>query len=274
MKTVKIFTIAILLLGYVSQSFSSLLVTPTRITFDARDRVAEVTLVNTSNEIRQYKLEWIEKKQNENNQYSNLTEAEIAEFAVASPYIRFSPRRVTLKPGESQKVKLLARRRADMKLPEYRSHLRFTALPPALTNATEDEQTSGIQLKLNLLLSYTIPVVLRAQPTNVDVGIESIKFDSVNATNKKGDATVVVTRKGNSSAYGNLILLHRIAKTDAFEPVGYTNGVNIFHEQSRNTLVIPWTEKPYTPAGEIKVVFEGTKEMSGLFYVEKILPLF
>lgn len=274
MKIIKIFTVVILLFVCVAPASASLLVTPTRVTFDSRDRVEEVTLVNTSDEVRQYKLEWVEKTLSENNQYSNLSEAEIADFAIASPYIRFSPRRVTLKPGESQKVKLLARRKSDMNKPEYRSHLRFTALPTALTNADEDEEASGIQLKLNLLLSYTIPVVLRTQATEVQVGIETIEFESINANNKQGDATVYITRKGNSSAYGNLTLLHRVGSNDAFEPVGYTNGVNIFHEQSRNKLIIPWTEKPYSPAGEIKVIFEGTKEMADLFYVEKVMPLF
>lgn len=275
MKPINVFVLLILFFGFVAEVSSSLLVTPTRVTFGARDRVEEVTLVNTSDVVRRYKLEWVQNRQDENNQYFRLSDSEIETFAIASPFVRFSPRRVTLKPGESQKVKLLARRQANMEFPEYRSHLRFTALPPDLTDANDDEENvSGVQLKLNLLLSYTIPVVLRTEATNVQVKIDKIDFTAINANNKVAEATIYFSREGNTSAYGDATLYHRVSNNDDFEPVGYTKGINIFHEQKKARIVIPWTEKPYNPAGEIKVVFEGIKEMKGQFYTEMVQSLY
>ncbi|MFT5542804.1 MAG: fimbrial chaperone protein [Arenicella sp.] len=273
MKILKTLTLTALLIAYCAQSAASLIVTPTRVTFESRDRVKEVILINPSDVTRQYKLEWVEQKRDENNGYSVLSDAQAQNFAIASPYIRFSPRRVTLQPGESQKVKLLARRRSEMTMPEYRSHLKFTALPPSLTESNDDE-SSGMQLKLNLLLSYTIPVVLRTVKTNVSVDIDKISFTPPSAENETPQALVFLTREGDSSAYGNLTLFHRENSNAPYEPVGYSNGLNIFHEEKNSQRAIAWTEKPYSVGGELKVVYQGVEEMKGAFYAEKVLAFF
>jgi hypothetical protein len=107
----------------------------------------------------------------------------------------------------------------------------------------------------------------------VEVDIVDITFEPLTANNKSADVTVLVSRKGNVSLYGNMTLLHRATSNDEFEPVGFTNGVNVFHERDRNTITIPWTEKPYVAGGQIKVVFEGAKEMAGAFSIDRIVDL-
>jgi P pilus assembly chaperone PapD len=275
MKILKILTLTALLIVYCAQSLASLLVTPTRVTFNSRDRVKEVILVNSSNFTRRYRVEWVEQKRGaDTNGYLALSDAQAQNFAIASPYIRFSPRSVRLKPGESQKVKLLARRKSDMTLPEYRSHLKFTALPPIVTESNDGDESSGMQLKLNLLLSYTIPVVLRTAKTNVSVNIDKISLVPPSAKNRFATVLVFLTRDGDSSAYGDITLFHRENSNAPYDAVGYSNGVNIFHEENKSKRVLSWSVKPYSVGGEIKVVYQGVKEMKGLFYAEKVLALY
>lgn len=274
MKLLKMITLLVLIMGPTLQAYSSLLVSPTRITFEQRERVEEVVLVNTSQEVRRYKLEWVEKRQESTNSYTDLLDTEAADFSTASPFIRFSPRRVTLRPNESQTIKLLARRSSNMTEPEYRSHLKFTALPPELTDRKEPNViSSGMNMELMLLLSYTVPVILRTEKSNVAVNIADVEIHISADNSKHTEVVVALTRVGTTSAYGNLTLLHRTNSTEPFGAVGFTNGVNLFHEISKNTIVIPWTEKPFVGVGEIKIVFEAANSKSSALYAEKIIKL-
>lgn len=241
------------------QSFASLLVTPSRIAFDARDRTKEVILLNTSNQVRSYKLEWINQRQNTQGGYTLLTEGEMENFGIAEKYLRFSPRRVTLQPGESQKIKIMARRKGDMSMPEYRSHLKFIALPPDLTNgSTENETSEGISMKLHLLLSYTIPVILRTQEPDREVSISSMAFN----TDIKGKQTLTleVSKRTPTSVYGDFTVYH--ISNNEEKAVAFLNGVNLFHEQEVMKLTIPMHHKLDKVSGRLKIVYKGSGEFA------------
>ena len=112
--------VLILLLTISSVVEASLLISPTRIAFGDRDRVQRVTLINSSSEVKTYRLEWVEQRVNNQGGYEILTPEQAAIFPVASKYIRFTPRQVTLQPGQRQTIKLLARRGKDIQNNEYR----------------------------------------------------------------------------------------------------------------------------------------------------------
>lgn len=251
------------------QAAADLLVTPTRLTFEARERTEQVTLINTGTETRTYKLEWLEQKQTEGLGYSIMTGDGVEQFNIASPYIRFSPRRVRLAPGESQMVKLLLRRKADMNSPEYRSHLKFTALPPAADNeSTDSSDSSGMSIKFNVLTSYTIPVVISNSNADLDLTVSQIKFSKTNDKNYTGNLEFTVEKQVARGVYGDMTLFFKAVGTDTYLPVGYLNGVNMFHESKKISSTIAWSEKIDIQNGELKLVYKGVKEFKGKFEVE------
>jgi fimbrial chaperone protein len=262
--------ICTLLMLFSLHTVASLLVTPSRIAFDARDRSKEVILVNTSNQVRSYKLEWVNQRQNEKGEYVKLADEELEAFGGAEQYLRFSPRRVTLQAGESQKVKLMARRRGNMPLPEYRSHLKFIALPPDLVNKTnEDSVGEGISMKLHLLLSYTIPVILRTESPSAKVSISNMTFADI-ATNRQVLSFQMDKTKA-TSVYGNFTVYHLLNGNE--KAVGFLNGVNFFHEQEKVQMQIPMHNKLTSVSGELKIVYQGTGEFADIIIDENSIAL-
>lgn len=253
-------TLSILLMLISQSVFASLLVTPTRVVFDHRDRTAEVVVVNTSNTEKNYKVEWINQAQGQGGGYVQLSEQELLQFPRADQYIRFAPRRVTLQPGESQTIKLMARRKNDMSAAEYRSHLRFTALPDTtLSSAAQQESSSGVNIRLNMLLSYSIPVVMRTTKPETTVSLSDL-----NLINRPADGKEALEFKVNkaipNSVYGNFTIIHE--HNGQQTEVGYLNGVNIFseleHFKTNIVLLQPVREK----GGKLTLVYKGTQEFA------------
>ena len=120
---------ALLVTGYSAslQAAGSLLVTPTRIVFEQRDRSAQVTLVNQSDQTSNFRISFIRQNMTEDGEFLPVPEGQDGMFS--DSMIRYSPRQVSLPPGQSQVIRLALRRPADLADGEYRSHMLFQALP-------------------------------------------------------------------------------------------------------------------------------------------------
>ena len=254
--------LAVLLFIYLFSSAlsASLLITPSRVAFAPNERSKEVILLNTSAEPKSYMVEWVNQAQNKDGAYRPLTAQEEDTFPKAEEYLRISPRRVTLQPGENQKVKLILRRKTDMEALEYRSHLKFTALPNEISNPEETEETTeGISIKLNLLLSYTIPVIVRTDEPNDNVKIVNVKLEQ--GQNSKGLVNFALRKNHASSIFGNFTVYHQDAMGKVSE-VGYLNGVNMFSEVNEMYTSINLL-KPYSElAGKLQIRFNGKSEFT------------
>ncbi|MDZ7923746.1 MAG: DUF916 domain-containing protein, partial [Marinagarivorans sp.] len=177
---------------------ANLLIKPFRVVLDEKTRTAEVTLLNNSDETKTYSIGWEEKQQNSNGSYMDLTSA--TPFS-ATPYISHSPRKVTIKPGEYQKIKLRLKMPANMKDGEYRSHLQMKVSENARAPATESAPVKGMQIQIIPQLSFTIPVMIRKGPNNVKSEINYIKVTKNNKDKQQVD--VMLQRTGDYSSYGS-----------------------------------------------------------------------
>lgn len=253
---------------------AELLITPSRIAFGQQDRLKEVILVNTANETRTYALSWVHLKQLENGSYKSIDEAELPSFSTAAEFIRFSPRRVTLQPNENQRIKLNLRRSQSMKEAEYRSHLKFTVIPNELLLAQEKEQiVEGVQVKLNLFLSYSIPVIVKTKTETPKVSILDLNFENKREADNFGNIGLSINKIGDTSIIGDITVYFKAQGSDSFVPIGYNNNVSIYHERQKIRVKIPWIE-PVTPSkGEIKIVYKGTKETADKFISEALLSI-
>jgi hypothetical protein len=270
--SIGVFFAALLLMTGTLPAFADLLVTPKRVVFDDRDRTQQVVLINSSNTARSYRLEWREQQQLPNGGYKTLTQEEAQGRKMASEVMRFSPRQVRLAPGERQVIKILVRRRANMELGEYRSHILFAALP--IAEEPSSVADDGIQMRLNVLVSYSIPVIMNVGYEAPQIFVSDMKVTPTASPDKKfADIELTFDKTGDYSAYGKIKAYYRPASEQDYKEVAVLNGVNMFAETNEYLARLAWMRPPEQGAGDLKILIEGDAEHTGLVFAEEVFSI-
>jgi len=253
--------VCLTLLGlfFINSAYANLMIAPQRIVLEERERSASVNLINTASTRTTYRLHWVQKKQKPNGQYIDLP-SNSNEIPNASSMLRFSPRQVTLEPGEKQTIRIAVRRHKNMTHGEYRSHLLFQALP---NQDTEASSGKGAKIKINLLLGFAIPVIVRQGKLNGTAKVANVE---IKKTVQKGKAfygaLITLKRGGSHTAYGSLKVMWKPRLTSAYKQVAILNNVALYPES--NTIQYQAGLKDFKPNnGYIKVIYEGRKEYEG-----------
>lgn len=250
---------------------ADLFISPLRVVFDGRDRSALVTLVNRSDEINTYRIFWQDKQySNEKSNYIDIEELGTAGGGV-SEMVRYSPRQITLKPGENQKIRLAVRKPADLASGEYRSHLVFQKIPniPAETLAKQE----GATMRLYVNLSFAIPIFVRENITN-----DSVKASITNASLTKDEddnsplLNVSITKEGAQTAYGKIVVYNMEEGATEGSVVGILNNAAVLKENNKRSFVVDLDEGPIT-GNRLYVVYKGAEEYSGITWSEQIINL-
>src|SRR6476469_8742663 len=137
-----------------------LLVAPTRIILDGR-RGTEIVLNNVGNEPATYRISVEFRRMPHDGQLADVTDPTPREKATADMII-YAPRRVTLAPNEPQSIRIAARPPQGLPDGEYRVHLLFRAIPPAVPVVPASaDGPKGLHLQLIPIYGVTIPVIVR-----------------------------------------------------------------------------------------------------------------
>ena len=80
----------------------------------------------------------------------------------AKDWVRFSPRRIKLGPGEHQTVRVVVRKPADLAPGEYTARLLIQAIPPARKKG--EGPSEQIQINLDIVYGISIPVNIKHNP--------------------------------------------------------------------------------------------------------------
>ncbi len=182
-------------------------ISPTRIVIPANQKSASVTITNSSSTEVAYRMNLIEMGLNENGSFNILQPHQIpASQRSAKPYVRFSPRQVRLKPGQSQVVRAIVRRGSLPVQGEYRSHLRLQALP-VLSTADLEDATQGdpvlVQSSARIELGVTIPVIIRHGKTESSVTLDEVRLN-FNNDGTANIARLLLGLKGTRSSFGDI----------------------------------------------------------------------
>ena len=243
---------------------AGLLISPLRAMLNERDRSTAITLINSGDSPRTYRVSWTEKRVTSTGQYIALTEEEMKTFPIASPILRISPRQVTLAPNQRQTVKIAARRPKGLADGEYRSHLTFTVLPKKNTEA-ELEGATGI--KLNVLLNYSIPVIFRQGKLKHKSTIKAVELVN-NKNTGMVNMKVKMLHAGKASTAGSIYAYWTPNGSKNETLVGTLNSVNFFPDVSERTFTL--MGQKFTPKkGKLRVIHKGKKEFSGEVFDEK-----
>jgi len=159
----------------------------------------------------------------------------------ADNLIRYSPRQVTLKPGQSQVVRLSLRKPHDLKDGEYRSHMSFKAIPDnaGINISQPNKNSDSIGVKLTAVVSVTIPVIVRHGKTDVAVSIDSLKLLPPTKEVPKPVLSLELQREGSQSVYGDFVA--ELESDGKKTIVGQMNGVAVYTPNKSRTVKLALT---------------------------------
>lgn len=203
-------------------------------TDSAKSKSGQLRFTNTSNQQRTYDIKFVNFKQERDGSYTPIDQA-IPGNPFADKFLDYSPRQVTLKPMESQVVRVQRRGMATATDGEYVSHLLIQERTSNLYGAYAEEK-SGLDIQLEALYGVSIPVMIEKGRLSSDAKIQSAKI----IKSPTGDATaeVPVTNLGNRSFYGSVVI-----KEDGKE-IGSIQKFRIFMTAPTRVLKVPLNSNP------------------------------
>ena len=247
---------------------ADLMITPTRVLFQDRDRFKEVTLVNNGEKPQVYEISWVFfQMQEEGTPYKSVASS-VTDFDL-SKYMVFTPRRITLAPGASQKIRLALRRPEKVPEGDFRAHLKFAVVPDPVDDSKHVGGKPAAVVKINV--GYTIPVIFRSGRPDVTADIGQIDIER-DAKTGRLKVRVPITRDGGPySILGDLFLYHEGPNGE--EQVGRVSNANLFPEIGRRVFDVPLVKE--IAGGSLRVVLKRdiTEKDGGGVYAEKTFPL-
>ena len=257
-------------------AYAELLITPTRVLIKDNERFALVTLVNTSNSLKTYEIGFRYFKMREEGGLYDGVEKSVTDFDLGKS-LMFSPKRISLTPGASQKIRLSLRRPAEpIPLGDYRVHLTFSSIPndPKAEAAMQPKRESlsqdrKIGAEVKIYVGFTIPVVLRVGESNAKATIGQVSL----STNEKGNMQVNVPfnrDEGPYSVIGHLFIFH-LKPDGTEEKVGEMSNAHIFPEVKRRVFNVALTKNVHS--GSLKVVLRSGERGVDTILAEKTFPI-
>ena len=238
----------------------NLLITPKRVVFEGQKRVMEVTLANVGQDSAKYNISFLQYRVNADGAYEGITVPDPGQN-FADKNIRFFPRTVRLAPSESQVIKLQLTKIEQLEPGEYRSHLYFRAVPNQKALGEEDTKidSTAIAIKIIPIFGITIPVIIRVGESSTTVNITNLKLETAaDGTNK---LLLTITRSGNMSAYGDLLISH-ISSNGKESKIGLIQGVAVYTPNLLRRLQIDLENKPSVDLhkGTIRVLYSSQSD--------------
>ena len=212
-----------------------LLIAPTRVIVSGAGS-SEVVLSNIGNTPATYRISLELRRMEPDGNFREIAEAEATPAEKAAlEMVRHAPRRITLLPGQPQAVRISARPAPELPDGEYRVHMSFRAVPPAVTpeDAARDAAAAGggLTIKLTPVYGITIPVFVRKG--NLD-GKAVIANAHLVRNSDGAYVELDMTRSGQRSVYGELI-----GKTPSGEVLFTMRGVAVYAELTKRTVRVP-----------------------------------
>ena len=241
---------------FAGQVQAVLMITPFRVVLDEKNRTAEVTLLNTTEKTNVYRMSWQDKEQTSLGSYVNVEMPEENQHGV-SEMVRQSPRKVTVKPGKYQRIRLRLRMPADLPDGEYRSHLLMKVIGMGGDEKkAREEKVDKVITKVFPRISFSIPVIVRKGENDSDVAISALDIDTSDP--KKLKLLVEISHSGNFSSYGVAKVYMTVNGT--VKKIGEVGNVALFRETVLRRVPIPLTVKEIAKGAVVQVVCDGGDE--------------
>ena len=244
-----------------AQAQGDLLIAPTRVII-SQGGSSEVILSNIGTEPATYRISAELRRMTEDGDFREVSEtaASPAEQA-ALKMITFAPRRISLLPGQPQSVRISIRPPEGIADGEYRVHLNFRAVPPALKPEASTEPAAGVSIKLTPVYGITIPVFVRRG--RLEGGAT---LSAPHLVKEEGGSFVELdlARSGQRSVYGEFI-----GKSARGEVLFDLRGVAAYPEITHRKVHIPLSAEQLAKLkGPVKIEYRELPENGGALIAE------
>lgn len=271
--SLRLFTAGLILLQvffpFIAKAQGDLLVTPRRVVLDGRKRSMDLSLANIGKDTATYTISFVQIRMTEEGTFETITEPDEGQ-KFASPFLRFFPRSVTLRPDEVQTIKIQATGTRELEPGEYRSHLYFRAVPrdkPLGEETPVQNDPSTISIKLIPVFGITIPVIVRVGEPSADVTLSDISLTFEKDTIPRIGFTF--NRSGDYSVYGDITIDH-IATGGTVTRVGVANGVAVYTPNARRRFefnLMNLQEVNFTQ-GKLRITYSAPSDVKPEKYAE------
>jgi hypothetical protein len=185
---------------------------PPRLVIDSDVKVQHLFIKNDEKTTQGYRFGWKHLAMAKDGSIVNVDKMgrdKVPQYKAADDLIRFSPRRVTLKPGETQRITMMIRRSPSLDAGEYRSHF----LIQRESQSVVSEQTSpdapkeqGASVGVDVLISRAIPVYVLHGETGASIDLLSAVYQVNPSKKTPNQASHIVSfdvkKTGNRSVIG------------------------------------------------------------------------
>lgn len=255
-------------------ALGQLMVSPTRVVFEGNERTKQINLINNGSETGRFKITFVRRNMTAEGQIKLVDEN--APGLYSDEMVRFSPRLVTLAPGQSQTVRLMLRKKSGITDGEYRSHMMFQSLPDSSTtdvSKLSSDKPDALTVKLIPVVGITIPVIVRQGKLDVKVSLSDFEIKQSNTVKAHSVLSLRMNREGNKSAYGDF-RVYFTPKNGTPVVIGQVSGVAVYTSTDSRAFDISLQTPPgFTLSnGELRVVYlkQGEDEKSGLIAEAKL----
>jgi P pilus assembly chaperone PapD len=239
-----------------------LLVAPTRVVLNGGG-TAEVVLSNIGSQAATYRIGVELRRMEPDGDFADVSEAEAnATEKAALEMLRYAPKRITLLPGQPQSIRLSARPAPELPDGEYRVHMSFRAVPPALSPEAAQEQAASGQLSIRLTPIYgiTIPVFIRKGRLEAAATIANPRLLR---TPTNTFLELDMRRTGQRSVFGEIL-----GKRGS-EQVFQIKGIAIYPEVAARSVRIPLTPEQLAKlTGPVRIEYREMPENGGQLIAE------
>jgi len=257
-----------LLISFNAYAAAQLMVTPTRVVFEGNERTKQINLINNGADTGRFKVSFVRKKMTPEGGIKAVEENEPGLYS--DEMVRFSPRLVTLAPGQSQTVRLMLRKKSGTADGEYRSHMLFQSLPDATATDVKNltsNNSEGLAIQLIPVVGITIPVIVRQGKLSAEVSLSGFEIKQANTVKAQSTLALQINREGNKSIYGD-IRVYFTPEGGAPIVIGRLNGIAVYTSLNTRSLNIKLQTPPGLSLsnGELHVTYlmPGKDETSGL----------
>lgn len=207
-------------------AFSNLQVFPTKIELSSREKSSSVTLRNRSDKVTTYQISAVYYRQDIEGRMTRVTDLKEDDFSIID-FLRFSPRRVVLKPNQEQVVRFMVRNTSKLDVGDYRAHIRFEPIEEDITK--DGGRDNYVMMKIDAKVAINVPVIFHQGRAKGEITLES--FSIVEDKVSGPYFFVTMKRKGRIFPYGTFKIFYQ--KDNEEELVSLVNGVSSYLDERR-----------------------------------------
>lgn len=257
-----------------AQGAGNLIVAPTRIVLEGRDRSAQLVLSNTGSASATYRISIVNLRMKEDGGVTEITEPDEGQN-FAGKLIRYSPRQITLAPGGTQTVRVLLRKSKNLADGEYRSHIFFRGIPDDGGQSVNAASADGdLQIRLIPVYGITLPIIVRHGKIDAQVSLNGLNIVAPSEEQPLPTLNFQILRAGNASAFGDLVATH-VAASGEKTVIGQIRRLAVYTPNTGRTvnMTLRVADGVSLSNGQIDLVYQQIEDDGGKLIGESNLKL-